>query len=122
MRRKWFLIAPFAVLGIVAFMIIGVELVMHLWNWLTPDLFGWRQINFRQALALLVLCRLLFGGFGARGGLRSGIRRKMADRWDGRMAERWERMTPEDREKFRQNARGRCGPFEPPTSAATPTS
>jgi hypothetical protein len=119
MRRKWFLIAPLALLGIVAFMIIGVGLVMYLWNWLTPDLFGWRQINFRQALALLVLCRLLFGGFGARAGMRSGIRRRMADRWDRRMAERWEKMTPEEREKVRQSARGRCGPFEPP--AATPT-
>jgi hypothetical protein len=32
--------------------------------------------------------------------------------------ERWEQMTPEEREKFRQGMRGRCGPFEP--AAAEP--
>ena len=29
---------------------------------------------------------------------------------DDRMKERWERMTPEEREKFRAGFRGRCGP------------
>jgi hypothetical protein len=42
-------------------------------------------------------------------------------RWRHRMSERWERMTPEEREKFRQSVggtmRGRCGPFGPPTEA-----
>jgi len=31
------------------------------------------------------------------------------------MAERWEQMTPEEREKFR----GRCWPFEPPNAKPT---
>jgi hypothetical protein len=34
------------------------------------------------------------------------------------MMERWEKMTPEEREKFRQGMRGRCGPFE--SQAAAP--
>jgi hypothetical protein len=118
MRRKWFLIVPFALLGIAAVIVIGSELVMHLWNWLTPQLFGWRQINFWQAFGLLTLCRILFGSHNFRGSHRSNIRGRMADRWNQRMSERWEKMTPEEREKFRQSASGRCGPFEPP--AATP--
>lgn len=121
MRKKLIFIIPLAILGMAAVIIIGGEVVMRLWNWLTPGLFGWRQINFWEAFGLLALCRILFGGFGARGGMRSGIRRRMAGRWDSRMADRWENMTPEEREKFRQSARGRCGPFEPPTPAA-PTS
>src|SRR6266478_4662612 len=36
-----------------------------------------------------------------------------------RMDERWERMTPEEREKFRQSFRGRCSPFEPPNAKPT---
>jgi hypothetical protein len=37
--------------------------------------------------------------------------------WRGRMRERWERMTPEEREKFRESMRGRhCGPFGPPAA------
>jgi hypothetical protein len=35
------------------------------------------------------------------------------------MMERWSQMTPEEREKFRQSLRGRCGSFR--ASAAEPT-
>src|SRR4051812_11691358 len=100
-RRNWWLIAPLAIVGMILFTFIGVEIVMHLWNWLTPSLFGFKTIGFWQALALLALCRILFGGFGFRGSPRSGMRR--------RMAERWEKMTPEERERFRESMRGRCG-------------
>jgi hypothetical protein len=80
--------------------------VLHLWNWLLPPLFGWRQITFWQALGLLVLCRILFGGLGWRGSGRSRFRR--------RMGERCEHMTPEERERFRQRFRERFG-FGPST-------
>jgi hypothetical protein len=104
---KWlFVAAPF---GFAIFIAIGGEVVLHLWNWLLPTLFGLRQITFWQALGLLALCRILFGGFGlSGGGVRSNSRR--------RMAERWEQMTPEEREKFRQGMRSRGGGFEAPTS------
>jgi hypothetical protein len=106
MRRKWiFVLAP---LAIVVFLTIGGEVVQHLWNWLLPALFGWPEITFWQALGLLALCRILFGNFGGRGGHRSGFRR--------RMVERWERMTPEERERFRQSSRSRCAGFGAPTS------
>jgi hypothetical protein len=101
MRKKMIFIVPLALLGIAVVIFLGGELVMHLWNWLTPMLFGWRQINFWQAFGLLTLCRILFGGFGMRGGRASGIRGRMRDRWEG--------MTPEEREKFRQAMRSRCG-------------
>jgi len=51
MRRRLIFIAPLALLGMVLFVTIGGEIVMHLWNWLLPPLFGWRQITFWQALA-----------------------------------------------------------------------
>jgi hypothetical protein len=35
------------------------------------------------------------------------------------MRGRWEHMTPEEREKFRQGMRGRCSSFEPPSAAPT---
>jgi hypothetical protein len=101
MRKKWIFIVPAAILGIVLFIAIGGGAVQLLWNWLLPPLFGWPPIDFWQALGLLALCRILFGGSGFRGSGRSGFRR--------RMAERWERMTPEERERFRQGMQGRCG-------------
>jgi hypothetical protein len=112
-RLIW--IAPLATLGIVVFIALGGEIVLHLWNWLLPPLFGWRQITFWQALGILALCRILVGGFGLRGGSRSNVRRRMADRMADRVAERWEHMTPEERERFRQRIRERCG-FDPATS------
>ena len=101
MRKKWIFIVPAALLGMVLFTVIGGEVVRLLWNWLLPPLFGWRQITFWQALGLLALCRILFGGYGLRGSRRSSFRR--------RMAARWEHMTPEERERFRQGMSGRCG-------------
>jgi hypothetical protein len=83
--------------------------VMSLWNWLMPALFGLRMISFWQAMGLLVLSKILLGGFRSRPG--GGMH------WRRRMMERWEQMTPEEREKFRQGMRGRCGPFEPPAAA-----
>jgi hypothetical protein len=72
----------------------------HLWNGLMPGLFGLRAITFWQAIGLIILGRLLFGGFGPRFG---------GAPWRRHWAERWERMTPEEREKFREGMRGRCG-------------
>jgi hypothetical protein len=112
MRRKWwiFLVAPPA---IVLFTWIFGEIVMHLWNWLLPPLFGWHQVTFWQALGLLLLSRILVGGLGGHGGDRSGSQRFMR--------KRWERMTPEEREKFRQKMRARCGDFtEPDSESGTP--
>ena len=110
MKRKMIWIAPLAVLGIAAFVAIGGEVVMRLWNWLLPALFGWRQIGFWQAVGLLALCRILFGGVSGRGFRGSNFRRRMGGRW--------ERMTPEEREKFRQGMRSRCGGFGEATGGA----
>jgi hypothetical protein len=94
MKKKWiFLLAPPA---LALFIALFGEVVMHLWNWLLPALFGLKTITFWQALGLLVLARILFGGLGHHGN----------DRSKGR---RWQRMTPDEREKFRQNMRARCG-------------
>ena len=75
--------------------------VMSLWNWLAPAVFGGRTITFWQAFGLLILTRILFGGFRGRPGPHVHWRRRMMDRW--------EHMTPEDREKFREGWQGRCG-------------
>jgi hypothetical protein len=65
-------------------------MVMFLWNLVVPGLFiGSHSIDYWHALGLLVLCRILFGGFvGHRGWHRH-------QHWDT-----WKAMTPEEREKF----------------------
>jgi hypothetical protein len=76
---------------------------MHLWNWLMPGIFGLRTVTFWQAIGLLLLGKILFGGFHRHGGGRG--------RWGRHMGQRWEKMTPEERERFRAGMRGRwrCG-------------
>ncbi|AZQ51918.1 hypothetical protein [Burkholderia cenocepacia] len=85
-----------ALLVVVAIGVLG-WVVMMLWNWVMPGLFvGARTIDFAHALGLLVLSRILFGGFrGHRG--RHGRRH-----W-----RKWEAMTPEEREQFRAAWRSR---------------
>jgi uncharacterized membrane protein len=111
-RKKWIFIAPIALLAMVAIAFIGGTIVQLLWNWLLPSLFGWRQITFWEAFGLLVLCRILFGRTGHMGS-RSNMRRRIEERVEQRMADRWDRMTPEERERFRQGVRSRydaCSP------------
>ncbi len=105
-KRKWMFV--FAPLGIALFVWLGGEAVMLLWNWLLPPLFGWHLLTFWQAVALLALCRILFGRWGGHRGTRFDFRR--------RMDERWANMTLEEREKFRGRWRGRCGGFDEPAA------
>ncbi len=101
MKRYRFLrvlkIALFAALAVAVFSFV----VMSLWNVLMPGIFAVRAISFWQALGLLVLCKILFGGFRPYAG--------GGPRWRRRMMERWEQMTPEEREKFKQGMRRGCG-------------
>jgi len=82
--------------------------VMSLWNGLTPALFGWKVISYWQAVGLIILSRILFGGF--RGAVGRG------GHWRHRMMERCKQMTPEEREKFRQALESRWGRVAPPES------
>jgi hypothetical protein len=105
-KKKWiFFVAP---PGVVLFIALGGEVVQQLWNVLLPELFGWRHITFWQALGLLTLCRILFGGLGCAGSHQPKSKRVMDERWD--------KMTPEEREKFRQGLRSSCGGIGAPPS------
>ena len=80
--------------------------VMLLWNWLMPALFaGAAQVGYLQALGILLLSRILFGGF------RGGCHGNWKERWKARQ-QRWESMTPEEREALKGRFKSRwasCG-------------
>ena len=80
-RRKVSLL----VFSIVMFVVVGVG-VMYLWNWLIPAIFGLRTITYFQAVGLLILSRVLFGGFPGRHG----------------RPPRWAGMSPEEGARFRE--------------------
>lgn len=95
MTRKWLFIVPAAIVGIALFAALGGGIVMLLWNWLMPELFGVRSVTFAQALGLLALCRILLGGRGGHGFHRA--------RWSA-----------EDKARFRHRIRERLGLGAPP--------
>jgi len=75
MKARWVVRGlKIAAIAIVAVTVFGF-ILMSLWNWLAPAVFGARTITF----------------------------------WRHRMRERWARMTPEERERFRRGMRNRCG-------------
>ena len=69
-------------------------ITMFLWNVLLPGIFGIVCINFWQALGLLSLSRILFGGVGA------GVMDHFHHHRDNAINEKWKKMTPEQRKQF----------------------
>lgn len=102
----------FKVLKIVLFVVAGGAVLgfitMELWNALLPQIFGWSRITFWQGIGLLILSKILFGGFHRHSGHRDQWSRRMKHR----MKERWEHMTPEERERFRKGMRCGRNPFD----------
>ena len=101
MRRHWMLHGVKFAFFAAVFLALVSFVVMTLWNWLIPAIFGWHAIGFWEAAGLLVLGRILFGGFHGHAGRHW--------HWRHRMRERWAQMTPEQREKFREGMRSHCG-------------
>ncbi len=65
-------------IGIVFALVFGL-FVMMLWNWLAPSVFGLREINYAQAVGMIVLARILFGIRGMRPGFAA--RRHSHSHW-----------------------------------------
>jgi len=65
-KKFWIRRAIFIPIAIVAGVFIFGSLVMFLWNSILPAVLGVSIITFWQALGILVLSKILFGGF--RGG------------------------------------------------------
>jgi len=64
LAQKILLGIGFGILGIGLLALFG-WVVMLLWNWLMPDLFGLKRLDYWQAWGLLALCTILFKGFGS---------------------------------------------------------
>lgn len=100
MRKLKFLL-PVGFLCVTA---VAAAIVMLLWNWLIPLIFGLITISFWQALGLFILARILFGGFGLR---RKGMIHGMMHRGMGEnpIHHKWMNMTPEQRREFVEKRR-----------------
>ena len=56
----------FALFMVGVFFLVGYVL-MQLWNWLMPELFGLTSITYWQAFGILVLAKIIFGFGGGNG-------------------------------------------------------
>jgi len=92
-KKRWYLFIPLAIAGFIAFGFI----TMHLWNWLMPAVFHLPEITFWQTVGLMLLARLILG-FGCHGGRHN-------EHFRSKMYDKWEKMTPEEREQFREHLR-----------------
>lgn len=94
------------IIGFIVFAIVLLALlayvVMLLWNNVVTGIFSVVAISYWQSLGLLVLCKILFGG------IKGGWGRHRGAHWKKEMAEKWHNMTPEERDKIKEEWRNRC--------------
>ena len=57
----------FGTIAIVGLAILFGFVLMWLWNWLMPDIFGLTTITYWQAVGLFILLKILLGGCGGSG-------------------------------------------------------
>jgi len=103
MKKFWIKKALMIGLMIIAAILLFGAVVMGLWNAILPAVLGVKAITFMQALGILLLSKILFGGF--RGGCRPGSGRE----WKQKMKTKWETMTPDERDNFKSEWKNRCG-------------
>lgn len=111
MKMTW-TVRIFEILLLATIVIAGFgQAVLQLWNLLMPTIFRLPVITFWQAVGLIGLSWILFGGLGmfrVAGG---------QGQWKHRVAERLDRMDPEQRERLRQSLEHRCGGPKGPAGA-----
>ena len=89
----------FILIPIALFFAVG-GIVMLLWNWLLPVLFGFKAITYLQALGLFLLSRILFGSFG--------FGNKKPPFANSKFREKMMNMTEEERQQFKEEWKTRC--------------
>lgn len=106
---KRFIFIPFAIIGFVTLLSL---IVMLLWNNILPAVLNVHTINFWQAMGILILSKILFGFKGHHGSPNMF--------WLQRMKKKFQKMTPEEKEKFKAEMQHRfaqwkihSNPFDP---------
>lgn len=100
-RKRIFFALPFIIIAVT---FLAGYIVMLLWNFIFPSILHAEKIGYWQAVALFILCRVLFFGFRRR-----DHRPRM---WRGGEAwrQKWMNMNDEERAKFREEWKKRCQP------------
>jgi hypothetical protein len=92
-----FKIFLYVVLGIIGAFFFGLLfgwVIVWLWNWLMPMIFGLPTITFWQGVGLFVLAKILFGGFSSHGdsgksSKKGGFKSEWKKEWDKEWSKEW---------------------------------
>ena len=103
MKKFWIKKGILFTFCFIAFALLLGLIVMALWNAILPEVLSVKAITFKQALGILLLSKILFGGF--KGGWGNNNRQQ----WKMKMQEKFGNMTEEEKEKFKAEWRNRCG-------------
>ena len=90
------------VLMVVAFLAL-VYIFMYIWNRTIPAVFGLKEIDYWQALGLLVISRIMIGGFGFR--WANAGKQKF---WRERVKMKMQHMSPDERDEFKRKLSQKC--------------
>ena len=103
---------------VVLFVGVAGGVVMFLWNTIIPDVTGWKPLTFWQAVGILILFKILFGGIGQGSGRHHRRRsrwREMRHKWKNmnpaerkEMKEKWMNMDSEEKRAFKQKWKNYC--------------
>lgn len=101
-KKYWPFKVLFFLLAAGAFISLAGFIVMKLWNALLPDILGVKEVTMWQSIGILVLSRILFGGWGKFGRHHSGPKSAMWRR-------KWHAMSDEEKEAFKTKWKEKCG-------------
>jgi len=102
--KKKMIFMPFFFIGMAALVI---WVLMLLWNWLIPELFGLDAITYWQSAGLLVIAKILFGGFHAgKRGCCCGSNKHQHHGWKHKFKHKWAAMSEEDKKRWEKKFAG----------------
>ena len=82
------------ILFVLLFVTLISTVLMLLWNWLLPEIFGLPEISFWQAFGLLLLSKIIFG-------LPKGHKGHAA-KWRPQFVSKWQNVSPEEKKQWKQ--------------------
>lgn len=99
MEKNWKK-APFIVLLVLAGIAALVAVLMLLWNAILPDVIGVTTITYWQALGILVMSKILFGGLG-KGSMKNR-------KGKAKFKQKFMHMSDEEKASFKSEWKSRC--------------
>ncbi len=111
MKHRKFIRGPLFLIKLVLILAITSAIVMFLWNALIPALFAGPVLTYWQAAGLLILSKIFFGAMG-KGFGRHRHHHYPDEIWKRKLKEKYESMSPEEKEKFRTRCRVKFSAME----------